>query len=300
MAADDRREPALAVVLVNYNDRAHLLEALAAVGAGAPDPDREIVVVDNASTDGSAELAAERYPGVRIIRNAANLGFSKANNIGLRATRGRHVLFMNTDAAPDPGCLETLLLVMAADASIGATGPALRLPSGAWQVSWGRRPTFGSELLAKALGNRIRARRLVRLRKGPAAARETDWISGAFLLTKREAVAAAGGFDEGFFLYFEDIDLCLRLKERGGRVVFVPGAAGIHAGGATTAPRKLRSRFEYRRSQLLFYRRHGSRTSRMLLRAYLRASFAALSLAGVIGRRSDPPRSEFLALLGKG
>jgi len=160
-------------------------------------------------------------------------------------------------------------------------------------VSFGGRRSFGREVLEKTLLNALTARRLARRRIGR---REVDWVSGAFLVARREAFEAAGGFDEGFFLYYEDIDLCLRLRAAGRRVVFVPEAVAFHEGGAVTSARPLRSRYEYRRSQLLFYRRHNGPVSRFLLRLYLRAGFALLRLRGTIGEASDPPRRRFAAL----
>lgn len=291
MSAEASR-PRLSVVLVLYNDRARIVRALDSIGAAAAGIPHEIIVVDNASADGGADFVERTRPSAVLLRNADNAGYSRANNRGAAASRGAVLAFLNTDIVVRPGAFEALLAELNAHPETGACGPALETPRGGFQVSFGGRRTFGREMLAKLLGNALTARRLARRR----ARREVEWVSGAFLAARREAFEAAGGFDERFFLYYEDIDLCLRLRAAGRSVVFVPEAAALHEGGAVTSARPLRSRYEYRRSQLLFYRKHNGPASRFLLRLALRAGFALLRLRGAIGPASDPPARSFAAL----
>ena len=293
MKAEAVNSPLLSILLVNYNDGAHLPECLSSIETHARALDHEVIVVDNASTDGSPELIAQRFPRVRLIRNSRNQGFGRANNRAVRESRGAFVLFLNTDVVLHPGVLDLLLTEMAADPLTGIVGPALLNPGDSFQVSFGGRVGFFTEAFKKILHNRV-IRRSVRRGGGR---REVGWVSGAFLLARKKTLLEAGLFDENFFLYFEDIDLCRRTIEKGWKVIFLPMAVSFHWGGATTAGRRLRSRLEYRKSQLLFYRKHNSRVSLALLRLYLRLDFAALSLSGAFRKEPGDLRREFLDIL---
>jgi len=291
LKAETGPAPVLSIILVNFNDEAHLPECLSSIEVHAGGIDLEVIVVDNASTDGSAALVAERFPRVRLIRNEKNEGFGRANNRAVRESRGEFLLFMNTDVVLHPGALDLLMEEMRTHPDTGVTGPALLTPSGRLQASFGGRTGFFSELAKKGFLNGLRTWSL-RKETTPYKVR---WVSGAFLLTRRQAFLDVGGFDEGFFLYFEDIDLCERILDKGWKVIFLPEAVSLHHGGAVTSARPLRSRVEYRKSQLRFYRKHGSAVSLFLLKAYLRLSLAGLSLSGAFGRDPDGAalRSEF-------
>ena len=285
--------PLLSILLVNYNDGAHLTECLSSIETNAGGVDYEVIVVDNASTDGSPELIVERFSRIRLIRNLMNHGFGRANNRAFREARGTFILFMNTDVVLHPEALDFLLAEMAADPLTGIVGPALLNPGDSFQVSFGGRVGFFTEAFKKIFLNRAIRRSL---RKG-GGRREVGWVSGAFLLARKKALLDAGLFDENFFLYFEDIDLCRRTTEKGWKVIFLPKAVSFHWGGATTGIRRLRNRLEYRKSQLLFYRKHNSLLSLALLRLFLRLDFAALSLKGEFRKEPGDLRREFLDLL---
>jgi len=274
--------PALSIILVNFNDAAHLPECLSSIEANAAAFDPEVIVVDNASTDGSPDLIAGRFPRVKLIRNARNEGFGAGNNIGFRESRGKLLLFLNTDAAIGPGTIDLLLKEMRDHPDTGIVGPALLTPSGSFQASFGGRTDFFAEVAKKGLLNR----RWTRSLRKDWSRREVRWVSGAFLLARRKAFEEIGGFDEFFFLYFEDIDLCERFLRKGWKVIFLPEAVSLHRGGAATSARPLRSRVEYRKSQLHFYEKHASRRSMSLLKTYLRLSLAGLTLRGAF--RRDP------------
>jgi GT2 family glycosyltransferase len=293
LKAEAVNSPLLSILLVNYNDGAHLPECLSSIETHARTIDHEVIVVDNASTDGSPELIAERFPRIRLIRNSRNEGFGRANNRAVRESRGTFILFLNTDVVLHPGALDLILTEMAADPLTGIVGPALLNPGGSFQVSFGGRVGFFMEAFKKIFLNRAIRRSL---RKG-GGRREVGWVSGAFLLARMKTLLEAGLFDENFFLYFEDIDLCRRAVEKGWKVIFLPIAVSFHWGGTTTAGRLLRSRLEYRKSQLLFYRKHNSRVSLALLRLYLRLDFAALSLSGAFRKEPGDLRREFLDIL---
>ena len=293
MSAEALKFPLLSILLVNYNDGVHLPECLSSIETNVRAIDHEVIVVDNASTDGSPEIVAERFPRIRLIRNSRNEGFGRANNRAVRECRGTFILFLNTDVVLHPGALDLLLKEMEADPLTGIVGPALINPGDSFQVSFGGRVGFFTEAFKITFLNRAIRRSL---RKG-GGRREVGWVSGAFLLARKRTLLDAGPFDERFFLYFEDIDLCRRVVEKGWKVIFLPRAVSFHVGGATTAGRRLRSRLEYRKSQLLFYRKHNSRASLALLRLYLKLNFLTLSLSGAFRKEPGDLRREFMDLL---
>jgi GT2 family glycosyltransferase len=261
--------PRISIIIVNYNDRAHFPDCFASLERVVAVLPAEVILVDNHSEDGSAE-AAESFGWVRLIRNEENLGYARANNIGIEAARGDFFLFLNADTVVPEGSLPTLLAELEARPGAGAIGPALVRENSRIQVSFGREVNFISELWQKFFRNPYYRTVL----RSTSRAREVGWLSGACLLARRSAVEGAGGFDKNFFLYFEDIDLCRRMREKGYRLVFFPGVKVIHVGGASTSQGKWRSRLEYRRSQIQYYRKHNSELSLRLLRAYLRVDFS--------------------------
>jgi GT2 family glycosyltransferase len=283
----------VSVIVLNFNDRAHLGPCLDALADHAGEIPHETIVVDNASTDDSVAVVEATRTGFTLLRNAANVGYARAMNRGAAASRGEVLAFLNPDVLLRPGTLETLLAEFERHPETGAAGPALRPPGGGYQVSFGGRRTFGRELLQKLVLNARQARALRKRRRR----RRVCWVSGAFLLVRRSAFEAAQGFDEEFFLYFEDIDLCYRLREADWDVVYLPAAEAEHEGAATTSAQPWRSRYAYRKSQLTFYRKHNSRLSNALLRLYLRLEFRLLAWRGVLTPESDPSREEFFALL---
>lgn len=287
------RAPVLTAVVVNYNDRANIGRCLASLFEATRTLSAEIIVVDNASTDGSPEAVAAGFPSVRLVRNAENVGFSKANNQAIRSSRGEFILCLNTDAALRPGALDGLLDELRRNPGTGIVGPALVNDDGGHQVSFGGKVRFGSELLRKAVLNRVWARRL----RSDRARRRVVWVSAACLLARRKAVEDAGLFDERFFLFFEDIDLCYRAGAAGWEVVFLPAVQAVHRSGATTAPGGLRTRLAYRASQLYFYRKHNSKLSRALLRLYLGLSFRVMDWTRAPRREGEPGPERFRELL---
>jgi len=273
----------LSIILVSYNDLARLRACLASLEGSPSGGGSEILVVDNASNDGTVEAVRREFPAVRVIANPRNEGFPAANNRGAREARGRFLLFLNTDTIVPPGAPAALLGRLAPDAAAGAVGPALVRAPGDYQVSFGNRVSYLGQVFQKFVLNPAWKRALRAPARRACGERTVGWLSAACLLCRREAFEAVGGYDETFFLYFEDIDLCYRMRAAGWKLLFVPAIEVRHEGGATTSGTpevRAASRFEYRRSQLHFYRRHNSAVSRRLLRASLRINVAFLGLRG--------------------
>jgi hypothetical protein len=276
-AASDPRgthpPPKVAVVVVAWNSREDLPTALRSLET-ATSP-LEVVVVDNASEDGTAETVRRDFPTVRLIEAGANLGFAAASNLGWRATAAPLLLFLNPDAELLPGALEAQRAVLERRPEVGIVGPATRNPDGTAQVS------FGPDLTP---WNEWRQRRLVRgvARRDPAVLREAEalcarehepaWVSGSCLMVRRSLLERLGGFDEEFFLYEEDADLCRRARQAGARVVFTPAARVVHHLGRSMERSRGRAALEYERSHRLYYRKHAGPLSRAVLALWLRAS----------------------------
>jgi GT2 family glycosyltransferase len=292
-------EPLVSVVVVSHNTRDDLLRCLGSLATVTVPI--EVVVVDNASSDGSADAVAQRFPRVRVIPNGDNAGFGRANNQGLAATRAPSVLVLNSDAELRPGCLETLMGLLRDRPRLGIVAPRTLEADGAVQVSFGPEMTPLREWRQRRLVHGVKRRRPSALRAAAdAASREHEpaWVSASCMLARREALVAVGGFDEGYFLYEEDVDLCRRVRQAGWAVLFTPAAEAIHHLGRSVARDPERARFEYQRSHLRYYALHNGPLASAALRLYVGAASAAgwtLSLGP--GERRAARRASRLRLI---
>lgn len=247
------------VVLVSHNTRGLLLAALASVEDAG-----EVVVVDNASTDGSAEAVRRAFPRVRVLENAGNPGYGAAANQGIAACSAPFVLLLNSDTVVRPDALRALAGYLESHPRAGLAGPRLENPDGTLQRSCFA--FLGTARLAiekSPLGRRLASIPALRdrwlIHHGPHdRPRTAPWVLGAALALRREAFEAVGGFDPDFFLYAEEVDLCYRLWEAGWEVHFAPVATVVHVGGASTAPRRAEMEAQRTESARRFYRRHYS------------------------------------------
>jgi len=263
--------PRVTAVVVSYNTRDELRRCLASLRAHAGLP-CQIVVVDNASTDGSPDMVTAEFPEARLVRNRDNVGFSRANNQGLRACTAAYALLLNSDAELMAGALPALTARLDANARRGAVGPRTLNPDGTVQVSFGPALTPRSEWRQRRLVKGVKNRDPAALTEATTRAareQEPDWLSGACLLARKEALDSVGGFDEGFFLYEEDVDLCLRLRRAGWSLLFTPAAEVVHHLGRSTEADPGRARLEYHRSHLRFYRKHNGPALTAALRAFI-------------------------------
>jgi len=273
--------PRVSVVVVSFEARDDLSACLASIDSHGG-PGIQTIVVDNASTDGSADVAARAKPDARLIRNAENAGFGRACNQGAAAAGASSLLFLNPDARLTPGALDALMRVLDEDAHVGIVGPRTVNDDGTPQLSFG--PALGllAEWRQRRLVRGVRRRDPATLRRVEAltaAAADPDWVSGSCLLVRRRTFEQVGGFDEAFFLYEEDVDLCVRARAAGWSVRFEPRAVVRHALGRSMARHPERARLEYHRSHLRYYQKHNGAPAT----AALRAGIAAKSLAGWMG-----------------
>lgn len=251
----------LSIVIVSFNAGADLQACLLSLTKGPPSCAHEIIVVDNDSADGSA-AAAERIPGVRVIRMGRNAGFAAANNAGIRESRGDLLLLLNSDTLVPPGALDRLSERLLATDGAAIAGPRLLDGAGRPELSFGRMISPLNELRQK---NRTPAW----IATETAREQFVDWVSGACLLVRRAEAEAVGLLDERFFLYTEDVDFCHAIRMLGGKVLFTPAAEITHLRGRSRTTQPEASRQAYRASQIAFYEKHHPWYT-PLLRLYLR------------------------------
>ncbi|HOX25298.1 MAG TPA: glycosyltransferase family 2 protein [Candidatus Krumholzibacteria bacterium] len=290
--------PDLSIVIVSWNTRDLLRDCLASLPAATAGLALEVIVVDNASGDGSAAMVRAEFPSVALIEAGGNLGFARANNLALPVTRGRAILLLNPDTVCPPGSLAAL--VAAADRRPGAAGfgPLLVDRDGDPTVSCGQFPSSRLHLLRPLAGLPLgrRWQRWLRFADTPRRGepdREVDYVAGACLLIPRPALARVGPLDERFFLYFEETDWCFRAWRAGLPVVLCNGIEVIHLEGRAA---ELVSRFsstQFQHSYRLFLAKHAGRRAIVAMRA---AQFWEKSLqAGWHGLRCWSPRHRRLA-----
>ena len=241
--------PALSIIIVSFNARIDLERCLESLRAAPPAASHEIIVVDNGSTDGSA-AAAGQDAAVTVIEAGANLGFARANNVGIRASTGTNILLLNSDTIVPAGAIDRLLAELDRDDAIAVVGPRLVDGSGRAELSFG--PMIGplNELRQKRLARSGSVEALTTARQYP------DWVSGACLLVRRRDAEAVGGLDERYFMYTEDVDFCAAIRAAGRRILFTPDVEIVHLRGRSAATAPIATRDHYRRSQQAFYDKH--------------------------------------------
>jgi GT2 family glycosyltransferase len=221
----------LSVVIPTFNTAELTLRCCRAVLASLP-ADSEVIVADDGSTDGTAELLAREVPAVRIVRLDANSGFAPAANRGVASSRGRIILLLNSDAIVDASALTAFLGAFAADSKLGVAGARLLNPDRTSQWSGGAAPTL--PWMIGVVSGAGHLARFVR-RRGVRVQRDVDWVSGAAMAFRREVWNAAGPLDERFRFYCQDIEFCLRARDAGWRVSIIDAARVVHAIGGTIA-----------------------------------------------------------------
>jgi GT2 family glycosyltransferase len=256
----------LSIVIVSWNAKEYLKECLTSLRVCSEELSMEIIVVENASTDGTPEMIRNQFPEVRLIENDANLGFARANNIGIKLASGKYISLINSDVNVPPDCLPKMRRYMEQQPTIGLLGPKMIGPDGHAHRSGMRFPSVWNVFLrALAVDSRL---------KGPRAIggllmgdfqfdqiKDIDVLNGWFWMTRREALAQVGLLDERFFIYGEDIDWCKRFHLGGWRVVFYPKAEALHYGGASSSNAPVRFGIEMQRSNLQYWGKYHGRTS---------------------------------------
>ncbi len=238
----------------------------------------EAIVVDNASADDTAARIRRDFPWVQVQANADNAGFSRGNNQALARSHGRWLLFLNPDTEVRPGALAAMLRFMQAHAEVGVVGPRLLYPDGSAQSSRRRFPSvltafWESTLLEQWWPHNPWARRY-RLEDAPdSAVQAVDWLVGACLMIPRAVLEQVGGWDEGFFMYSEELDLCRRIKQAGWQVVFTPQAEVIHHEGKSSEQIVAARHLRFQASKVRYVRKYHGRLAAGALRLFLLATY---------------------------
>jgi N-acetylglucosaminyl-diphospho-decaprenol L-rhamnosyltransferase len=278
--------PRWSAVVVNYEPGERLVSCVRSLladtsAAGPP----EVVVVDNGSTDGSVDLLTAALPDVPVLRPGSNLGYAAAANRGIAATTAPVVAVCNPDVELEPGTAAALLARFDAEPDLGAVGPIVRNRDGSVYPSARSVPRIGDAVGHGLFGlvrptNRF-TRRYRELDADPTRARDSDFVSGAAIWLRRTALETVGGWDEGYFMYVEDVDLCWRLRDAGWRVAYEPGGSVVHVQGASTARHPYRMILEHHRSLARFAAKRWHGAKRLLL--VPAAAFLALRAVGAMG-----------------
>jgi len=276
----------LSIVIVNWNVRDLLRHCLHSLLSTPYSLLVEVIVVDNASTDGSVEVVRTEFPGVHLIANDDNRGFPAANNQGIAVAQGRYVLLLNPDTEVMGDALAAMVAFADAHPDVGIVGPQLLNPDGSVQSSRRRFPTlqtafFESTWLEPYAPHHVLGRYHVRDRLDDAT-QDVDWVTGAALLARQEAIQQVGPMDVGFFMYSEELDWCRRFREAGWRVVYLPAARIIHHVGKSSEQVVAARHIHFQTSKVRYFRKYHGALAAEVLRLFLLGNYVwQLGLEGV-------------------
>jgi N-acetylglucosaminyl-diphospho-decaprenol L-rhamnosyltransferase len=282
--------PDISVSLVNTNNRELLLGCLASLPAAAGTATLETIVVDNASTDGSADAVRDAYGDVEVVACRNRRGFAANHNDAIRRANGRHVLILNEDTVLHERSLERLCAFLDQNPAVAAVGPRILYPGGRVQASAFHFPSPARMAMTAATLQRIGW-----VQSGGNQIRSVDWLCGAAILARRDALIEVGGLDEQFFIYWEDIDVCTRLRDAGWKVVFFPHAVLDHHESATTAGVPERRIYQLARSRALYTRKHHGRVAEPVAQLSAAGMFAGRLAASRLLGRPPEERARFAA-----
>jgi len=247
----------LSIIIVNWNTSDLLANCLHSVSATVRDLDYEVIVLDNASTDNSADMVRTRFPQVKLIESRANLGFARGNNVALDYTSGKYVLLLNPDTVVLDLAINLLYEALETYPFLGAVGAQLLNSDGSDQDSWGPFPNLLTEVPLLNRLTRGASRPLMDAAGHPIPSLiAVDWLSGACVLLKRSAVEQVGLFDEGYWLYTEEVDWCFRARAAGWGIAFEPGVRVIHIRQAASRQRYAETAQYFYLSRLRFLKKH--------------------------------------------
>jgi N-acetylglucosaminyl-diphospho-decaprenol L-rhamnosyltransferase len=278
-------DPALDVVIVSYRSRELLRGCLDSLRAHPPSCPMKLIVVDNASGDGTVEMVAADYPEVELITSPANLGFAAATNLGARRGSAPYLLALNPDTAVTPGALDTVLAVLEGHPEVGIAGPRLVRRDGSFDHA--ARRGFPSPLSAlghfTGVGRRASSGRLAAYRAPEVESGRVDAVNGAFMMMRRSAFEQLGGFDEGYWMYMEDLDFSYTVASAGLISWYEPAATVRHVkAGTTGGERSARLNWHFHRGMFRFYRKHYAPQRSPLMNAAVYFGIAVKLAASIV------------------
>jgi GT2 family glycosyltransferase len=252
----------LSVIIVSFNSAGDLPACFEAMSRSTNGVDYEVIVVDNASADGAVQLIEERFPHVRVVANRENTGFARAANMGAAGSRGRHLILLNPDTELQDGALERCVAYLDQHPDVGIVTARVNNPDGTLQRACRRSiPTpkvafFRLSGLSKIWKSHPAAGAYNVAWADPDETMEVEAVSGSFMMVRREAWEKVGGMDERYFLYGEDLDICLEVSRAGYRIVYYPEAVVVHHKGKSSRQARRRANREFHRAMNLFHRKH--------------------------------------------
>lgn len=288
----------VSIVIVNWNTRELLDQCLQSIYADPYCQQCEVWVVDNASTDNSAELVRNSFPEARLIENSENLGFAGGNNIAIPKTIARNILFLNPDTDLGPGTIESMERFLDAHSEAGAVGPLTLNTDDSLQISAYAAPTLTREFWRLFhLDWLVEAGDYQMHEWDRSRPHEVDVLQGSCLMIRREALDQVGLMDEDFFMYSEEVDLCTRLRRAGWALYWVPDAQVVHYGAKSTDQARCDMFLKLYQSKVLFFRKHygmsAVKTYKFML---LIAAMARLVASPLAWLERSPIRGEHMTL----
>jgi hypothetical protein len=261
----------LSIIVLNWNTAEETLACLESIYSQQRRHEIEVIVADNASSDCSRTVVPARFPQATLVVHSTNLGFCAGNNRAIPATSGRYVLFLNSDTVVTEGALDRLIDFADANPDVGIVGPKLLNLDGSLQYSCRQFPNLGAGFFRNTpLGRLLPKNRFttdyLMSDWDHASVRDVDWVSGAALMIRREALDTLKGFDEDYYMYCEDVDLCYRAHQEGWRVVYYPDAVIYHIIGRASNKVPTRMTYMFHRSMYRFYRKHYAKTTPIYVR----------------------------------
>jgi GT2 family glycosyltransferase len=251
----------ISIIIVSWNAREYLRGCLESIRRTSGDTALEIIVVDNASGDGSPQMVAKEFTDVVLIQSGENLGFARANNLGIKRATGDLLAFVNSDVIVHPNCFQELAGFMRHNSDVGLVAPRILGRDGLLQLSCGRLPSIRNTFCQFTGLNKVfpDIPFFGGFQLGPKeheARHAVEVLSGCFWLARRKAVDEVGGLDERFFFYAEDVDWSKRFRDRGWRLFFIPEATATHFGGGSSSNAPLRYYIEILRANLIYWKKH--------------------------------------------
>jgi len=293
MADRDLKALDLSIIIVSWNVRELLGQCLNSILDETGDLALEVVVVDSGSTDGSPEMVASEHPWVHLLSCTENVGFPKGNNLGIQIAAGRQLLFLNPDTVLVRGALTSIFRYMESHHDVGVVGPQLTNPDGSRQSSRRRFPSLATGFVESTWLDRFAPPSVLSRYYAEDLPDDVpvdvDWVVGACMMVRGEAIAQVGGMDEAYFMYSEELDWCRRFKDAGWRVVFLPEAKVIHYEGRSSEQAVTARHINFQRAKLRYFRKYHGALQASVLRAFLLLVYGWQllweGLKGILGHR---------------
>jgi GT2 family glycosyltransferase len=264
----------VSIILVNYNGADVLIDCLNSLEKFIPKDNCEIIVVDNNSQDNSVDIINDKFPHIKLIQLPKNVGFGAGNNAGAKVAQGEFLFLLNTDTIITNNILPHLIELMSENPDVGIIGPKLLFPDGSFQISFSPEISIKGEFAARKLHKYAENKNeLDIIEQDFQDIKEVDIVVGAAFFTRTDLFNLLGGFDEKFFMYFEESDLCQRVRTKGYKVLYTPHVSLIHIRGYSVNKISNKMAVEYRRSQIYYYHKHRPMWEILMLKIYLMFKF---------------------------